>query len=75
MKTFILVCTLLLLGACDGGGDSGDAGDTGDAGDGAETREHVWSEQVNTINRARGVEDVLGAASARQRQQIDEQMQ
>ena len=63
MKMFILVCTLLLLGACDGGGD------------GAENREHVWSEQVNTINRAEGVEDILGAASTRQRQQIDEQMQ
>ena len=72
MKTFILVCTLLFLGACDGGGDAGDAGD---AGGGAETREHVWSEQVNTINRARGVEDVLGVANERQRQQIDEQMQ
>jgi len=66
MKTFILVCTLLLLGACDGGGD---------AGGGAENSEHVWSEQVNTIDRAEGVEDILGAASTRQRQQIDEQMQ
>ena len=66
MKIFLLVCTLLFLGACDG---------SGGAGSGAENSEHVWSEQVNTINRAEGVEDILGTASTRQRQQIDEQMQ
>jgi len=66
MKKYTLVCLMLLLGACNGGGD---------AGDGTENREHVWSEQVNTINKAENVEDILGDASARQRQQIDEQMQ
>ena len=66
MKKYTLVCLVLFLGACNGGGD---------AGDGTENREHVWSEQVNTINKAEDVEDILGDASARQRQQIDEQMQ
>jgi hypothetical protein len=66
MKKYTLVCLVLLLGACDGGGDAADE---------AENREHVWSGQVNTINKAENVEDILGDASTRQRQQIDEQMQ
>ena len=66
MKRYTLVTLLLLLGGCDGGGDAADA---------TANSEHVWSGQVNTINRAAGLEDVLGNASARQRQQIDEQMQ
>jgi hypothetical protein len=66
MKRYTHVSLLLLLGGCNGGGDA--ANET-------ENREHVWSEQVNTINRAKNVEDILGEASARQRQQIDEQMQ
>jgi len=66
MKLISCVCLLLLLGACTGGED---------ADGGTENNEHVWSDQVNTINRAEEVEDILGAASTRQRQQIDEQMQ
>jgi hypothetical protein len=66
MRKYSFVCLLLPLAACTGGGETAD---------GTENREHVWSEQVNTINRAEDVEDILGAASARQRQKIDEQMQ
>ena len=64
MKCYSFVCLLLFLGGCTGGG-----------GDDTEIREHVWSEQVNTINKAAGVETILNDASVRQRQQIDEQMQ
>jgi hypothetical protein len=56
----------LLLGGCTGGGGADD--DT-------ENTEHVWSDQVNTINRAEDVETLLDDASTRQRRQIDEQMQ
>jgi len=66
MRILLLVCLLSLLAACTGGGETAD---------GTENREHVWSEQVNTIDRAADVEDLLGAASARQRRNIDEQMQ
>jgi hypothetical protein len=66
MKKYSFVCLLLLLAGCNGGGG---------AADGTENSEHVWSEQVNTIDRAEGVEDILGEANARQRQRIDEQMQ
>jgi hypothetical protein len=66
MKKYSFVCLVLLLAACSGGEETGG---------GTESGEHVWSEQVNTINKAENVEAVLGAASARQRQQIDEQMQ
>jgi len=66
MRKYSLVCLVLLLAACTGGGETAD---------GTEDREHVWTEQVNTINRAEEVEDILDAASARRRQEIDEQMQ
>ena len=66
MRKYLLVCLLLPLAACTGGGE---------AADGTGNREHVWTEQVNTINRAEDVEAMLGAASAWQRQKIDEQMQ
>ncbi len=66
MRKYLLVCLVLLLAACTGGGET--AGDKGNG-------EHVWTEQVNTINRAEGVDDIVGAASARRRQEIDEQMQ
>ena len=65
MRKYSLVC-LLLLAACTGGGETADGTGNG---------EHVWTEQVNTINRAKGVEDILDAASVRRRQEIDEQMQ
>ena len=70
MRKYSLLCLMLLLAACTGGGETADGTGTG-TGNG----EHVWTEQVNTLNRAKGVEDVLGAASARRRQEIDEQMQ
>lgn len=66
MKKYSFVCLLLLLGGCTGGGE---------ADDGTEITEHVWSEQVRTIDKAENVQNVLDDASARQRQQIDEQMQ
>ena len=66
MRKYSLVCLILLLAACTGGGETADGTGNG---------EHVWTEQVNTINRAKGVEDILDAASVRRRQEIDEQMQ
>ncbi len=69
MRIVLLACPLLLLAGCSGGGDE-------DAAAGKQQQqEHVWSEQTNTINKARNVENVLGDAAARQRQQIEEQSQ
>jgi len=66
MKKYLFVCLVLLLAGCGGGEET--AG-------GNKNREHVWSGQVKTIDKAKNVEDVLGEASARQRQEIDEQSQ
>jgi len=66
MKKYLFACLLLPLAACSGGGETADGTDNG---------EHVWTEQVNTINKAEGVEDIVGAASERRRREIDEQMQ
>ena len=66
MKRYSFACLVLLLGGCTGGGETDD---------GTESTDHVWSEQINTINKAEDVEDILGEASERQRQQIDEQAQ
>jgi hypothetical protein len=64
MKMYSIIPLILLLAACTDGGDA--AHDDGD---------HVWSEQVNTIDKARGVEDILGEANDTQREDIDRQTQ
>jgi hypothetical protein len=66
MKRYSFVCLVLFLGGCSGGGE---------ADNGTESTEHVWSEQVNTIDKAENVQNILDDASVRQRQKIDEQMQ
>ena len=66
MKKIIFIALMMLLNACSGGGDS-----TAGTADG----EHVWSGQVNTIDKAKGVEDILGEAGVRQREGIDQQTQ
>ena len=66
MKIYYFIPFVLFLTACSDGGDS-----TPDTGAG----EHVWSEQVNTIDKARGVEDILGEANDKQREDIDRQSQ
>ena len=66
MKTYYFIALSVLLNACSDGGDS--ARGTADG-------EHVWSSQVNTIDKAKGVEDILGAAGDRQREEIEQQSQ
>ena len=66
MKIYIFIPLVLLLTACSDGGDTARGADDG---------EHVWSEQVNTIDKARGVEDILGGANDKQREDIDRQSQ
>jgi hypothetical protein len=66
MKRYLFVCLVLLLAGCSGSEET--VGGTANG-------EHVWSGQVKTIDKAKNVEDVLGEASARQRQEIDEQSQ
>jgi hypothetical protein len=66
MKRYLFVCLVLLLAGCSGGEET--VGGTANG-------EHVWSGQVKTIDKAKNVEDVLGEASARQGQAIDEQSQ
>jgi uncharacterized membrane protein YgcG len=52
---------ILLLCACSGGE--------------SESKGHVWKEQTDMIDKAQGVEDLLGTADAQQRQRIEEQTQ
>ncbi len=59
---YCLMCCALLLSACSGGGES-------------ESEAHVWKQQTDMIDKAQGVEDLLGAADAQQRQRIEEQEQ
>jgi hypothetical protein len=60
---FCLMCgVLLLMSACSGGGES-------------ESKGHVWKEQTDMIDKAQGVEELLGNADAQQRQRIEEQVQ
>ena len=66
MKTVFISVLLMLLTACSDGGDSPR---------GTASGEHVWSSQVNTIDKARGVEDILGEASNQQREDIEQQSQ
>ena len=66
MKIYIFIPLVLLLTACSGGGDAARGTDDG---------EHVWSDQVNTIDKAKGVEDILGEANDKQREDIDRQSQ
>ena len=62
MKTSFICGVLLLLCACSSGGES-------------ESGDHVWKEQTDMIDKAQGVEDLLGDADAQQRQRIEEQTQ
>lgn len=55
-----LLCAVLLLSAC--GGE-------------AENTDHVWKQQTDAIDRAKGVEDMLESADAQHRQRIEEQAQ
>ncbi|NIR59163.1 MAG: hypothetical protein GWO02_06415 [Gammaproteobacteria bacterium] len=38
----------------------------------SEEGDHVWREQVETLDRARSVEQTIGEAQERQRREIDE---
>jgi hypothetical protein len=66
MKMYVFIPLIMLLVACSDGGD---------ATDGTDNSEHVWSSQVNTIDKAKGVEDILGESNDRQREDIDRQSQ
>lgn len=78
MKNILFAaCLLLLFAGCSGGDDAGGdaSGDAGEQQQENSQQEHVWSEQTNTINKARNVENILGDAAARQRREIDGQSQ
>ena len=64
MKTSVFLVLVVLLNGCS---------DRGDDESGTAVEEHVWSGQVNTIDKARGVEDILGEAGNRQREDIEQQ--
>lgn len=61
MRVCLISCMLLLLCACSGGE--------------SESEGHVWKEQTDMIDKAGGVEDLLGDTNAQQRQRIEEQTQ
>jgi hypothetical protein len=67
-KTMVF-CALLLLMSCGDGGGSADTRET--------TRpngDHVWKSQTDMIDKSRDIEDMVMKQSAKQRQQIDEQL-
>ena len=66
MKNRSALFLLLALAGCSGDQNSGDPG---------AQQGHVWQEQTGMIERARGMEDVLGEANLLRRQQLDEQAQ
>ena len=61
MKVCVTNCLLILLYACSGGESDSEG--------------HVWKEQADMIDKAHGVEGLLGEANAQQRQRIEEQTQ
>ena len=66
MKNRSTLLLLLALAGC-----SGDENSTGPAAQ----KGHVWQEQTDMIERAEGVEDLLGDANLQRRQQLDAQAQ
>ena len=62
MRYWLMCGVLLLLNACSGS-------------DEAENKGHVWKEQTEMIDKAQGVEELLGHADALQRQRIEQQAQ
>lgn len=66
MKNTGVLLLLLALAGC-----SEDDGSTGPA----EGKGHVWQDQTDMIERAKGVEDLLGDANSQRRQQLEAQAQ
>lgn len=66
MKNPGILLLLLTLAGC-----SGNESSTGPA----EAKGHVWQEQTDMIERAKGVEDLLGDANLQRRQQLEAQAQ
>ena len=66
MKNRSALFLLLLLAGCSGDQNSAEPG---------AQKGHVWQEQTDMIERARGVEDVRGEANLQRRQQLDDQAQ
>ncbi len=58
MRYGLVIIMVALLVACSGRDDT----DKG----------HVWKEQTDMLDKAKGVEDMLDKSSQQQRQQIDE---
>jgi polyhydroxyalkanoate synthesis regulator phasin len=55
----VVISVGVALGACDSGREE-------------VVQEHVWQGQVNALEQAKGVEDMVKDAAERQRQQVDE---
>lgn len=66
MRNRITLLLLLALAGCSG--DDSSPGPAAQPG-------HVWQEQTDMIERAKGVEDLLGDANLQRRQQLDAQAQ
>ena len=56
MRVGLVVLIVALLGACSDPKENG----------------HVWKEQTDMLDKAKGVEDLLNKSNQQQRQQIDE---
>jgi len=64
---FTLAATLTLASACSDG--QPEIVETGAA---PEKKDHVWKEQTDTLDRARGVQDTLDQASKDRRKQLED---
>jgi hypothetical protein len=63
MRRYLRLLPVLILTGCSGGDEPGPAADRG----------HVWQEQTDMLDKAEGIEDLLGDTATRQGQRIDEQ--
>lgn len=72
----ILALLVTVVAGCGGGGDDYMNAKTGnERHDTRETSPNVWSGQVKTLDKARGVEQTLMKSARQQQQTIDEQSQ
>lgn len=62
MRVSVICCMIVLLSACSDGSES-------------EVEGHMWKDQTDMLDKAKGVEDLLGEANAAHHQRIEEQTQ
>ena len=64
-----ILSVLMILGCSSGSEPNSEQADTGEE---ATTNDHVWKEQVETIDRAKGVEDTIMEADEAKRKAMED---